>query len=204
MCGRYRFDDGRDSIELGEIIDGINRRAAVEPVKTSGDICPTDVAPVLASSQQLKPTIFWMRWGYRLADGRHIINARSETAMEKPMFRDGMLRRRCAVPATRYYEWERAGGKKTKYAIWPTGTAMFYMAGIYRLEADRPVFTILTRETAASIAFIHDRMPVILPGGLARAWIDPRNRADEFLAQAVLEVSCQADVAEQEQLSMPI
>ncbi len=191
MCGRYYIDDGRDSVELRDIIGQINRRAAVEPVKTAGEIFPADVVPVVASNRRMAPSAFAMRWGYALSDGRRVINARSETAREKPMFRDGMLKRRCAVPATRYFEWERAGGKRTKYAVWPDGGGLFYMAGIYRLEAGRPVFCILTREPAERIAFIHDRMPVILPREGVEAWIDPRREAGDVLARAVLSVACE-------------
>ena len=188
MCGRYRIED-RDYAEFNEIIERINRRAAAEPVKTSGEIFPADVVPVVASSRGLTPSAFAMRWGYTLEDGRRVINARSETAADRPMFRDGMLNRRCAIPATNYYEWERIGRQKTRYAIRPAEGGLFYMAGIYRIEAGRPVFTILTREPAHSIAFIHDRMPVILRSDLVKDWIDPRCRAGEILDCAVLDVA---------------
>lgn len=188
MCGRYHIDDGRDSVELSDIIGQINRRD-IEPIKTSGEIFPADVVPVVASNRRMAPAAFAMRWGYALSDGGRIINARSETAREKPMFRDGMRQRRCAVPATRYYEWERASGKRTKYAIWPKDGALFYMAGIYRLEAGKPEFCILTREPADSIAFIHNRMPVILPRDAMREWIDPRREPGDLLARAVQSVA---------------
>ena len=55
MCGRYWIDDGRDCIELGEIIEQVNRRPAAGPVKTSGEVFPTDVVPVIASSKRLAP-----------------------------------------------------------------------------------------------------------------------------------------------------
>ena len=189
MCGRYWIDDGRESIELTEIIEAVNRRVAIEPVKTSGEIFPADIVPVVASNRRMTPTAFAMQWGYALPDGRRIINARSETAETKPMFKDGMRQRRCAVPATHYFEWERAGRTKTKYAIRPADGALFYMAGIYRFESGRPVFSILTREPAESIAFIHDRMPVILPRDLVRDWINPKYRAGEILSHAVLDLS---------------
>ena len=203
MCGRYHIDDGRDDVELNGIIEAVNRRAAMEPVKTSGDVFPTDIVPVVASSRSMKPSAFAMRWGYALGDGRRIINARSETAESKPLFRDGMLNRRCAVPATNYYEWERRSRERTKYAIQPAAGGLFYMAGIYRIEDGRPVFTILTREPAESIAFIHDRMPVILPADLVKDWIDPRHQAGEILAHAVLDVA-HAREPGAEQLSMMI
>ena len=96
MCGRYWIDDGRDNVELGEIIEQVNRRPAAGPVKTSGEIFPTDVVPVIASSKRLAPEAFAMGWGYGLGDGKRIINARSETAADRPLFRDGMRQRRCA------------------------------------------------------------------------------------------------------------
>ncbi len=189
MCGRYWLDDGRDSVELGEIIGQINRRPAGEPVKTVGEIFPSDVAPVVASSRGLTPAAFAMRWGYGMGDGKRIINARSETAGEKPLFRDGMRQRRCAVPASRYFEWERAGGRRIKYAIRPEADGLFYFAGLYRIARGQPEFVILTRPPADSIAFIHDRMPVILPPGQAAEWTDPRREAGDILARAVLAVT---------------
>lgn len=194
MCGRYQIDDGRDSIELNEIIEQVNRRVSVEPIKTSGEIFPTDIVPVIANNRSMLPTAFAMQWGYSLPDGKRIINARSETAEAKTMFKDGMLQRRCAVPATNYFEWERVpNGKKVKYAIWPTGSELFYMAGIYRIESGKPVFSILTREPAESIKFIHNRMPVILPSDMAKAWVNPKYNAKDILNHAVLAVSHERD-----------
>lgn len=201
MCGRYHIDDGRDSIELHDIIEAVNRRST-EPVKTSGEIFPSDLVPVIANSKSLAPTAFAMRWGYTLEGGRRLINARSETAATRPMFRDGMRQRRCAVPATNYYEWRRMGGvRKEKYAIQPIDSELFYMAGIYRIESGRPVFTILTREPAERIAFIHDRMPVILPTDLVADWLDPGSAPGEILEHAVLSVIPQREQGD-EQLSM--
>ena len=151
ICGRYYIDDGIDSGELQEIIDTVNRRSNADQVKTSGEIFPTDTVPIIANSRAMAPSAFAMTWGNSLPDGKRIINARSESAEEKPMFRDGMAQRRCAVPATNYFEWERAGKQKTKYAIRPATNGLMYMAGIYRVENGRPVFTILTRDPAESI-----------------------------------------------------
>ena len=189
MCGRYWIDDDWDNADLDEIIEQVNRRVIAEPVKTSGEVFPSDVVPVVASSRRMTPGAFAMKWGYALPNGRRIINARSETAAEKPLFRDGMLHRRCAVPATRYFEWSRIDGSRTRYAIRPPGRDLFYMAGIYRIESDRPVFSILTRAPAEDIAFIHDRMPVILPAELVADWTNPRYAAGDILRHAVLDVT---------------
>ncbi len=189
MCGRYWIDDGRDSVELGEIIEQINRRPAAGPVKTSGEIFPADVAPVIASSKRLLPEAFAMKWGYALGDGRRVINARSETAAQRPLFRDGMRQRRCAVPASRYFEWERTGGRRTKYAIRPEGGGLFFFAGLYRIAGGRPEFVILARPPAPGIAFIHDRMPVILPRERVADWTNPQCDAADILDRAVLAVT---------------
>ena len=113
--------------------------------KTSSEISPSDCVPVVANNKNLIPSPFAMQWGYTLSDGKKIINARSETAAGKPLFRDGMENRRCLIPAGNYFEWEKRGKEKIKYAIRPADSPSMYMAGIYRLEKGKPVFTILTR-----------------------------------------------------------
>ena len=188
MCGRYFIDDGIDSAELHQIIDEVNRKNMDASVKVSGEIFPTDIVPVVAMNRSLIPTPFAMGWGYKLPNGKTVFNARSESAAEKPMFRDGMQQRRCVVPATNYFEWEH-GRTKIKYAIKLASANLFYMAGIYRLEGRNPVFSILTRDPAESIAFVHDRMPVILPHDLINDWINPKNKAEELLNHAILEVT---------------
>ena len=139
MCGRYYIDDGIDANELREIIDEVNRHSNADQVKTSGEVFPTDTVPIIANSRAMVPSAFAMSWGYSLPDGKRIINARSETAEEKAMFRDGMAQRRCVVPATNYFEWERAGNRKRSmlYArqamascTWPVSIA-WKMVGQY-------------------------------------------------------------------------
>lgn len=104
MCGRYYIAEEDCAAELQKIIEQLNRRGA--EVKT-GEIYPTDTVPVLANNKSMVITPFAMKWGYTLPDGKQIINARSETAADKPLFRDGMLHRRCLIPATNYFEWEK-------------------------------------------------------------------------------------------------
>lgn len=202
MCGRYYIEDDG---ELQEIIETINRQTCAVTLKTVGEIRPTDVAPVVATSRALKPSAFAMSWGYSLPDGKKVINARSETAQNRPLFRDGMLQRRCAVPASGYYEWERARPQKTKYAIRPAGSATMYMAGIYRIENGQPVFAILTREPAESISFIHDRMPVILPADRIPDWINPKHDAVDLIRNAILDVQYESVSGTQwEQIGMEL
>ena len=129
MCGRYYIAEEDSAAELQEIIEQLNRRGA--EVKT-GEIYPTDTVPVLANNKSMVITPFAMKWGYTLPDGKQIINARSETAADKPLFRDGMLQRRCLIPATNYFEWEKRGRDRIKYTIRECDSPILYMAGVYR------------------------------------------------------------------------
>ena len=94
--------------ELEKRIAESRRKAesAGEEVKT-GEVFPSDTAAVIANSRQLKPSVFPMRWGFERKGGGLVINARSETAAEKQLFRESAQLRRCLIPASCYFEWER-------------------------------------------------------------------------------------------------
>lgn len=192
MCGRYYIAEDDLSDELSRMIDELNRKKTPEGLKTSGEIFPSDIVPVLANSRKQDVQPFAMRWGYAFPNGRPIINARSETAAQKPMFKDGMRQRRCVIPASHYFEWERRGAARTKYAIRPAHADTLYLAGIYHLENHDgvivPAFTILTRDAAPGIAFIHPRMPVLLPPDAAPDWLNPGYNAEEVVAAALTEM----------------
>lgn len=198
MCGRYFIDMTPDDDAIEWIMQDLNRRGLLAGAKACGEIFPTDVVPVVACSRERgtnrpgRPRAFAMRWGYALADGRRVINARSETAAQRPLFADGMRARRLLIPASGYYEWRREGAQRQRFAIRLAEGRALYMAGLYRFEAGAPVFTILTRESAPSVAFIHDRMPVILPQEAARDWLNPDCGAQDVLRAAALHVTAAA------------
>ncbi len=180
--------------EIEEIIDELNRRQAGKrtKLKTGGEVFPGDTVPVLANSRRRNVRPFAMRWGYSMQGGRMIINARSETASVKPMFKDGMAQRRCIIPASKYYEWENCEGEKIRYEISPSNGRMMYMAGIYRLEncegGTMPSFTILTRQAAKQIAFIHPRMPVIFSPECVGEWLSGEGEVEQLLSAAFTDV----------------
>ena len=189
MCGRF-FVPEDDSIQMiRDVMEELDCRNV--KVKT-GEVFPGDVAAVVANNRRMQIEPFAMEWGYHLPDGKRIINARSETAAQKAMFADGMRQRRCLIPAAHYYEWEKAAGKKVKYAIEPQNSNGFYLAGIYRIEAGKPVFTILTTEAAEGISFIHERMPMILPREAIRDWLNPTYHGDDILKVALKEMEYKA------------
>lgn len=188
MCGRYYIAPDEEEEDWEEIIAILQRRG--ETVKT-GEIFPSDTVPVIANSRSMRPTPFAMRWGYLLPNGKRVINARSETAADRALFRDGMCQRRCLIPASNYFEWKRKATGKVKYAIRPRQNGLMYMAGIYRVVDGRGEFSILTQAPAAEIRFIHDRMPVIFSKEKAGAWLDLHTPAQALLPEAVREVTFQ-------------
>lgn len=167
------------------------------PLRTEGEIRPTDLVPVLAPSRTGRAAVFPMVWGLT---GRKspLFNARAETAGSKPTFRESWASRRCVVPASWYDEWEHAetpDGKKRRgvqYRIQAAGEPLTYLAGLYRLtERDGPTvpeFVILTREAAEDLRRIHDRMPVILPESAISRWLDPAAKPEEMLCLALTEL----------------
>lgn len=183
MCGRYWLDPDENA-QLAQIIAGIQHH---EPIKTQGEVFPGDTVPVLCKSRAGNLRPFAMEWGYHAFDGRRIINARSETAAEKPMFQESMRMRRCLLPMSAYFEWETKDGTKTKYRIRPQAQGLCFLAGLYRFESQSPVCTVLTAAAAPEIQHIHPRMPVILQGENAGLWLSgstvPREQAMRCLSE---------------------
>ena len=196
MCCRYWTDE---SPEIREIVEEMNRSALVErwhktsAVKNFGEVRPADVVPVIAPGRDKTRAVFPMRWGFR--EKTLIVNARTETAAQKPSFREAWARHRCAIPASWYFEWEHLicndGRKKTggKYLLQPKNCRLTWLAGLYRIENGLPVFVVLTREAGEEIRFIHDRMPLILPENLVNEWICPDKRPEECLPFALTEMN---------------
>lgn len=190
MCGRYYIAAEDDSEEIRRIVEQLNRKLKGKPEQAllkTGEIFPTNAAPTLSRAGG----VALMRWGFSGPGGKgQVINARSEGAAQRPMFREAMRSARCLVPASHYFEWEKRGAQKVKYALSLPGQPI-YMAGLYRLEeADGlPRFVILTRPCAPGIAFIHDRMPVLLAGEARRAWMDETADPMAVLARAAQDVA---------------
>lgn len=184
MCGRFYLPENDLSEELDMLIQGLNHR---ESVSLHGEISPGNTIAALANSRQGTVRAFGMRWGYTL-QGKLVFNARSESALEKPLFRDGMLNRRCLIPAFCYFEWEKHDTGKQKYALKPEGCQLFFLAGIYRIIDGIPECSILTAAPASNITFIHDRMPVMFPLSMNKDWLNNANDPDRMLQGALRNV----------------
>jgi putative SOS response-associated peptidase YedK len=147
-----------------------------------------------------------MKWGLvprwaKSDDGSKPINARAETLLDRPTFRDSFRQRRCLIPASGFYEWQKAGSRKRPFHIRGRDGMPLAFAGLWdRWEGpDGPVLTCCIVTTAANelVKPLHDRMPVILgPDEFAR-WLDPAAPAEDLLA---LLRPCPAEVLE----AMPV
>lgn len=138
-----------------------------------------------------------MRWGFPGRNGQLIFNARSETAAEKPLFQESLAFRRCVIPAGGFYEWN---SRKEKVRFTGVGEQPLFLAGFYRRFEEENRFVILTVPANASMAPVHDRMPLVLAPEEAAAWILDGNRTRQFLRRTPgpLEAS-----QEYEQLELP-
>lgn len=182
MCGRYYVDDdtAKEIERLVRQVDEKMRRktAACKVEIASKDIHPTDIAPIVALSGS-GPECLWQRWGFPgFQKSKVIFNARCESALEKPMFREAVLHRRAVVPAAGFYEWDR---RKQKYAFRREDGDVLFLAGCYRKYEDGDRFVILTTQANASMAPVHDRMPLILEREEAVAWLLEDSAAEELL-----------------------
>lgn len=184
MCGRYYVSD-----ETAKEIEKLVRQAEEKLKNKSAmsvkqivetDIHPTDRAPVLLAEGG-GISCAWLRWGFPMQQSQGIglvFNARCESAVEKPLFREGILHRRVVVPAAGFYEWDK---EKTKYLFKnETGKSLF-MAGCCRYYEDGEHFVILTTDANSSMQPVHDRMPLLLEESEIMDWILDGSRTKEML-----------------------
>jgi putative SOS response-associated peptidase YedK len=179
MCGRFTLFEP-DKILAREF--GVSD---FPPGSPRYNIAPSQpVAAVRAAPAGTGRELALLRWGLipswskDPAIGNRLINARAETAREKPSFRNAFRRHRCLIPANGFYEWQRRERGKQPYFVRMRDGRLFAFAGLWdRWEnPGKDVIetcTILTTTANAILAPIHDRMPVILPAGEYDRWLDP-------------------------------
>ena len=191
MCGRYYIKESAEMDEIIRLMNASPLKLALEKrklgVRTYGERFPSEVVPVIAMYRRGKRAVFPMKWGYDI--GKLVINARAETAAEKPLFQNDWKRHRCVIPASWYFEWEHRKGSDgkvhtlDKYLIQPRVKDITWLCGLYQIKDGLPSFVILTKEAEEEIRFIHDRMPVILPEDLVSDWIRPETRPEELIRE---------------------
>ena len=176
MCGRYALHAHPDVVAL-------QFGLAVAPqLRPRYNIAPTQEAPVIRIDAQQNRALVLLRWGLvpswskDPAIGSRMINARAETAAEKPAFRNAFRHRRCLVPADGYYEWKLEAGRKQPYLLQLASGGPFGMAGLWEswrsLEGEViESYAILTTDAAGAARQVHDRMPVIVAQREYGSWL---------------------------------
>lgn len=186
MCGRFVIAKELSGItelfELDEVPDGYS------PV--SYNIAPTQQVPIIVEREiEAVPSreLHSARWGLIPSWAKEIstplFNARIESALEKPSFKESTLKKRCAIPASGYFEWQATESGKVPFYIHPE-EGMLAFAGIYSWwrdpskQANDPSrwvlsCSILTKDSSPSLAAIHDRNPVFLSEDNLSAWLAP-------------------------------
>lgn len=186
MCGRFYADE-----RMLKEIWGIVRDADHRPhLPAAGDIHPSDRALILYGKNGMLMAEE-MDWGFIPVTGSGlVINARAESAAEKSMFRNSILQRRCVIPASHFYEWNK---NKEKVSFKRGDAPVLYMAGFYQRYEGGNRFVILTTAANESMRQVHDRMPVILEKQELEKWVFD----DRYIKQVLPRVPAEL-VREQE------
>ncbi len=187
MCGRYVVAGHQ---ELSERFQLRQIPFALFPLFNAA---PSQELPVVVEDDDGERTVRLMRWGllprWRKAGQANSvapINARAETLLEKPMFRPLVGTKRCLVPASGFYEWQRAGGRKQPYFIHPRDGGLVGLAGLYDESPDGIAsYAIVTTTPNELVAPLHDRMPAILRPEDEADWLS-RDLTDPHAARALL------------------
>ncbi len=183
MCGRYtQTDDGR---VIAVIFKCKLDQVTIQP---NFNVAPGQQAPVVVVHEGERAAVR-MKWGlvpFWAKDstiGHKLINARGETAAEKPSFRQAFVKRRCLVAASGFFEWTKPAKGRQPFLFQLKEQPMFAFAGLWETwgtpESEKlHTYTIITTDANDTVKAVHHRMPVILAPDQHDAWLDPGRPAD--------------------------
>lgn len=191
MCGRYSlFADYSSLLERFDIEEVSIDESEYTP---SYNIAPTHQVLAVVNDGT-KNRLGMLRWGLippwakDEKIGSKMINARAETAAEKPSFRNAFKKKRCLIIADSFYEWRRTDDQKTPMRIKLKSGEPFAFAGLWeswKSPEGKIISTcsILTTKPNDLMATIHDRMPVVLSKDAEKVWLDPKVDDPEVLGK---------------------
>jgi putative SOS response-associated peptidase YedK len=177
MCGLYSF---RSSPEEARTLFNYLDEPKFPPRQTVAPGGPIAIVRMERGERRFA----LVRWGFvpswskEVKPGKPLINARAESVLAKPTFRNAMKRRRCLVPADGFYEWQGdIPGKKQPYFVHRPGNGLFAFAGLWEhwMGADGSELEtacIITTDANRTLARIHPRMPVVIQPEDHAAWLD--------------------------------
>ncbi len=187
MCGRFALITPEEVLATQFALP-LPDEFLSHPAPPRYNIAPTQpITAVRLSPQTGQREWARLRWGlipsWAKDDkmGGRMINARSETAAQKPSFRSAFKRRRCLIPADGFYEWQKLNGKKQPIYFQATDKRPFALAGLWESWQGIETCTILTVSPNTLVAPIHNRMPVIIAPQDNKMWLKRENDADNRL-----------------------
>ena len=188
MCGRYVIEISADLVrKVFGVVD-------VPQWTARYNIAPTQRVPVIRQRADSTRQLVLMRWGlipsWAKGVGEGLINARAETVNEKPLFRQLFRQRRCILPATGFYEWQKVDKHKIPHFVRLKNQMPMPFAGIWdswRAPDGQVVEScaILTTAANGAVGSIHERMPVILHPDEFGQWLD-REQHDQATLMPLL------------------
>jgi putative SOS response-associated peptidase YedK len=175
MCGRYVL-----SAEPQQVQQEFNL-SKVPELAPRYNIAPSQPVAIITNDAPHELTL--VKWGLVPSwskdpkAGYKMINARSDSAAEKPSFRAAFKRRRCLIPVSGFYEWTTVDGKKQPHYIFVKDKAVFSFAGLWEIwhgpdGEELWTCSILTTDANETIERLHHRMPVILDGEERDIWLN--------------------------------
>lgn len=202
MCGR--FVQSHDASFYADVFRVETIRTETLPV--SFNVAPTDSVYAVAEhgGQRLLGSFRWGLipwWARDRKIAARNINARAETAADKPTFKESFAKRRCLVPADGFFEWQRLPKGKLPHYFYAADRQPLALAGLWATWKDPESgdrinsCTIVTGKPNALVADIHDRMPVILRRDSWNDWLD-RDKQEPDLIKPLLEVFPESAMAE--------
>lgn len=190
MCGRYVM-----SRATGDLLSYFSaEKAEGTAPPPSWNVAPTNDVSIIAErleEDSLDRRLLIARWGLvpswakDIKIGSKLINARSETILDKPSFRNAAIKRRGLLPADGYYEWQKTeDGKKIPHYLYSEKDELLAFAGLYEFWPDPSLpeddpnrwllsCTVLTTTAHDTLGHVHDRAPVIVPPDMFADWLDP-------------------------------
>ena len=178
MCGRYSLTVKKE--KLSEVFSA----QAPDENYISRNVSPTMSVLVLNSKFEFEYNIWGLIPSWSKDKKKFFINARAETILEKPSFKQAFLNRRCLIPADGFYEWKKLEtGLKQPYHFTMKDDEPFALAGIWEVNKNFgtvPTCSILTCNPNSLLDGIHDRMPVIIKKDDYRAWLDPEGELSSY------------------------
>jgi putative SOS response-associated peptidase YedK len=180
MCSRYSLTSPPEAVRA--YFKHVN--TVVFPPRYN--IAPTQPVPIIRPSATGDREFTLVRWGLIpswVKDPKTfslLINARAETALNKPSFRGAMRHKRCLVPADAFYEWTGPQGRRRPYLIRPRDGGLMAFAGLYELwhnadGSEMESLVILTVPANRKISVLHDRMPAIVTPESFGAWLNVKS-----------------------------